>query len=41
MQGTYHSRTVKPEEDLSNQFSLGVNSYSYYLADVTNMIISY
>ena len=38
IQGSDHSITGKPEEDLSNQFSLCVNSYPYDLENAANMI---
>ena len=37
---TDHRRTGKLEEDLANQFALGVNSYPYDLAKSTNIIIN-
>ena len=41
IQGTDHSRTGKLEEDLANKFTLGVNSYTCDLSNVTNMVINY
>ena len=40
-QGTDHIRTGKLIEYLANQFYLGVNSYQWYLANATNVIINY
>ena len=41
IQGTNHSRTGKLEENLANQFDLGVNIYPCDLSNTTNMIINY
>ena len=41
IQGTNHSRIGKIEDELANQFSIGVNNYPCNLENATHMIINY